>query len=87
MSIIPDDTGTATALPRLLRLPEVLSLTGLSRSQLMRTISRGQFPRGVRISDGGRCTVWAEEEVAAWRAERLKVARVATHWADAEVRK
>jgi len=49
---------------RLLRLPEVLRLTGLSRSTLYRKIKAGEFPRPVKL--GKRAVGWRESEVIAW---------------------
>ena len=49
---------------RLIRLPEVLRATGLSRTTLYRKISHGQFPEPVRL--GPRPVAWRECDVAAW---------------------
>ena len=49
---------------RLLRLPEVLRLTGLSRSTVYRKIKAGEFPRPVKL--GKRAVGWREFEVIAW---------------------
>ena len=55
-------------LDRLMRLEEVLSYTGLSRSELYRQIQEGTFPRPVRV--GKRAVRWRESEVEEWIAER-----------------
>ena len=55
-------------LDRLMRLEEVLSYTGLSRSELYRQIQEGTFPRPVRV--GKRAVRWRESEVVEWIAER-----------------
>ncbi len=49
---------------RLLRLPEVLTLTGLSKSVLHDLVKKGRFPASVRISE--RAVAWWECEVRAW---------------------
>ena len=49
---------------RLIRLPEVLRLTGLSRSTVYRLEKEGRFVSRVRLGD--RATAWRFEEVAAW---------------------
>ena len=54
------------AAPRLLRLPAVLAVTGLSRSGLYADTS---FPRAVKI--GPRAVAWVQGEVDAWCAERI----------------
>ena len=49
---------------RLLRLPEVLRLTGLSRSAVYRKIKAGEYPRPLKL--GKRAVGWRESEVIAW---------------------
>lgn len=56
---------------RLIRLPAVMRLTGLSRSTINRMESRGQFPP--RIRDGARAVAWREREILAWIEARPTV--------------
>jgi prophage regulatory protein len=51
---------------RLMRLKEVLDLTGLRRATLYRKIRTGNFPRQVRISE--RCAAWRESAIRSWLA-------------------
>lgn len=51
---------------RLLRLPEVLHITGDSESGLRRKIADGEFPKPVKI--GPRAVAWLESEVHAYIA-------------------
>lgn len=51
---------------RLMRLKEVLNLTGLRRATLYRKIRTGTFPRQVRISE--RCAAWRESAIRSWLA-------------------
>jgi len=53
----------------LIRLEQVKTRTGLSRSTLYAYINDGRFPRPVTISD--RCVAWVETEIDAWIAERI----------------
>ena len=53
---------------RLLRLDEVLSYTGLSRSELYRKMQEGTFPGSVKVSK--RAVRWRESEVERWIEER-----------------
>ncbi len=53
---------------RLIRLEEVLSYTGLSRSELYRKTQIGEFPGSVKV--GVRAVRWRESEVEEWIAER-----------------
>lgn len=54
--------------PRLLRLPVVLSLTGLSRTRLYELERAGQFPARRRIS--ARCCAWRADQVSSWIESR-----------------
>lgn len=46
---------------RLLRLPEVMALTGLKRSSLYLKISQSEFPSQVKIGD--RASAWKLSEI------------------------
>lgn len=54
---------------RLLRLPEVISRTGRSRSAIYRDMLSGQFPKSVPIGPNARG--WVESEVDAFIAARI----------------
>jgi prophage regulatory protein len=49
---------------RILRLPAVLKLTGLSRSSIYLMISSGNFPR--QVSLGARAVGWRECDIHDW---------------------
>lgn len=49
---------------RLLRLEQVLGLTGLSKATLYQMVAAGEFPRPVRI--GRRAVAWRESAVQVW---------------------
>ena len=49
---------------RLMRLNEVLDLTGLSRATLYRKIQAGTFPAQHKIAE--RCCGWRAGEVTVW---------------------
>ncbi|MCC4859899.1 helix-turn-helix transcriptional regulator [Vibrio splendidus] len=55
---------------RLIRLNEVLVMTGLSRSGMYRSIEKQQFPSQVPIGD--RAVAWVESEVQMWIAEKIE---------------
>ncbi|WP_390905437.1 helix-turn-helix transcriptional regulator [Occallatibacter riparius] len=54
---------------RFLRLPEVITRVGLSRSQIYRLMARGEFPMGVRL--GMNSTRWTASSINSWIAERI----------------
>ena len=53
---------------RLIRLPEVLNLCGLSRSAVYEMIPKDEFPRPVRI--GARSVGRRQSEIQHWMAAR-----------------
>ncbi len=56
---------------RIIRLAEVLRLTGLSRTTIWRREKAGTFPRRVRL--GRHAVGWHYAEVAAWLNSRERV--------------
>ena len=48
----------------IIRLPEVIAKTGLSRSTIYCQISKGNFPKGVPIGDHARG--WLNYEIDEW---------------------
>jgi prophage regulatory protein len=63
-----------------LRLPEVKTVTGLSKSSLYALIRANSFPSPVRL--GPRTVAWVRSEVRHWAAERILTSRSATSHPD-----
>ena len=53
----------------LLRLDQVRSRTGLSRSTIYAYVQGNRFPRPVSISE--RCVAWIESEIDDWIKQRI----------------
>jgi prophage regulatory protein len=53
---------------RLLRLEEVMRMTGLKQRTLYRLIAEGKFSKQVRLS--ARAVAWKENEIRAWIKSR-----------------
>lgn len=49
---------------RLIRRPEVLNLTGMSKSTLYRHIAEGRFPRPVAL--GEQAVAWRLSDIQTW---------------------
>ena len=58
-------TGTACSL---LRLPHVMSRTGLPKSSIYMLIGQGRFPKPVKISARG--VAWPSTVIDGWIAEK-----------------
>lgn len=54
---------------KLIRLPQVLTKTGLSKSVLYDLISKSNFPKGILISK--RIRVWDNEIINIWIKSKL----------------
>ena len=51
---------------KIYRLPDVMNLTGLSRSSIYLRISEQQFPKPIKL--GRRAVGWPEDTIIAWQA-------------------
>ncbi len=60
----------------ILRLPEVIARTGLSRSTIYFRISAGTFPKAINL--GGRAVGWLETEIEEWLQNRIDASRNAS---------
>lgn len=61
---------------KILRLPSVKELTGLSRSTIYLRISKNEFP--APISLGARAVGWIESEIEAWLSAQVEKSRKAS---------
>ena len=55
---------------RIIRLSEVIRMTGLGRSSIYKKISEGVFPKPVSL--GGRAVGWVLDEVEGWILDRIE---------------
>jgi prophage regulatory protein len=55
----------------ILRAPKVRGVTGWSNSTLYEKISKGLFPKPIKLDPDGRAVGWLESEVAAWQKARI----------------
>ena len=58
---------------KILRLDNVKSKTGLSRSTIYRLMDEGHFPHQINL--GFRALGWLESEVDKWRDEKISSSR------------
>lgn len=54
---------------KIIRLKEVVAITGLSRSTIYERMSMEEFPPNVNL--GGSAVGWLESEVVAWIEKRV----------------
>ena len=55
---------------KMYRLPEVMDMTGLSRSSIYLRVSTDEFPKPVKI--GRRAIGWPEDSIIAWQAKMME---------------
>jgi len=71
MSAFPCDRAAPRARRvRMLRLAQVLEVTGLGKTKIYDLQAEGRFPMRVKITS--HSVAWIEEEVQAWLAERIE---------------
>lgn len=66
---VPVMPVSSPAQERFMRLPEVIHVSGLSRSTIYDLISRDAFP--AQVSLGGKNVAWLASEVSVWMKERI----------------
>ena len=59
-----------TGIPQLIPLPEVVKITGISKSEIFRRLKESRFPITARLGTG-RCTRWERSEIVGWVNARL----------------
>ncbi|WP_084390919.1 helix-turn-helix transcriptional regulator [Novosphingobium capsulatum] len=61
--------GTANGLgkpaDRLIRIDEVIEITGMGKTSIYRLMRQGQFPQ--QFKPGGYASRWSESEIRTWR--------------------
>ncbi len=54
----------------ILRLPEVIKITGLGRSTIYRDINLGNFPKPIKL--GQKSTGWLSSDISTWIDSRIQ---------------
>ena len=58
---------------KILRLPAVKELTGLSRSSIYLRISKKEFPSSISLGD--RAVGWLEDDINQWLEQKVEASR------------
>lgn len=58
---------------RLIKIDEVRSRVGLSRSAIYRMMAQGGFP--MQVKQGNRAAAWVDSEIEAWIQRRIEESR------------
>jgi prophage regulatory protein len=70
MSVQTSQPTSKSTLPRIIRLPEVVSRTGLPRASIYQQMAQGSFPKPIPLST--RTRGWIESEIDTWIDERIR---------------
>jgi prophage regulatory protein len=70
---VSGDFSTKENLMKILRLADVMSKTGLSKTSVYEYITAGNFPKQIKL--GPRSAGWVEAEIDAWLASRIEASR------------
>ncbi len=62
---------------KMLRLPSVIELTGLSRSSIYLRMKNNAFPQSISLGD--RAVAWLESDIEQWLDERISASKAAYH--------
>ncbi|MBL4682452.1 MAG: AlpA family transcriptional regulator [Pseudomonadales bacterium] len=60
---------------KMLRLPSVIELTGLSRSSIYLRMKNDGFPQSISLGD--RAVAWLESDIEEWLEEKVSTAKSA----------
>ena len=60
-----------------LRLPDVIKQTGLSRSSIYLRIGNNEFPQSISL--GGRSVGWLQQEIDDWVLGKIEASRINDH--------
>ena len=55
---------------KIYRLPEVMTITGLSRSSIYLRMSTNEFPKPIKI--GRRAVGWTEDSIITWQSNIME---------------
>lgn len=61
----------------ILRLPQVIKQTGLSRSSIYLRMANKEFPKSVSL--GSRAVGWLEKDIDEWIIEKIEQGRINDH--------
>lgn len=71
MSKNPVNTLVQPDQDRLIRMRDVIALTGISRTYIYALSATGKFPRSVPLVPGGTSRAWVLSEVEEWVNQRI----------------
>lgn len=57
---------------KIIRLPEVVKMVGLSRATIYSKVKEGSFPAQIKL---GRLSGWVESEVQDWISRQIQASR------------
>jgi prophage regulatory protein len=71
MNYIENNLSIHKSALRLLRIKDVMSRTGISRSYIYQLVSDGSFPKPAHLVPKGTSVGWLESEIEEWIDQRI----------------
>lgn len=65
-------TNMAEDIKRLIRIKQVVNLTGLSKSYVYQLAKERLFPKPVKLVEGGTASAWVLSEVTEWINSKIQ---------------
>lgn len=56
---------------RLIRIKELIKITGLSKSYIYQLAKENHFPKPIRLVEGGIASAWVLSEINSWIDSRI----------------
>lgn len=56
---------------RLIRIRDVIQLTGISKSYIYQLVNQNLFPKSIQLVPGGTSVAWVKSEVLDWIDDRI----------------
>jgi len=56
---------------RFIRMPDLRTKVGLSKSQIYKLIQQGEFPKQIKLGD--KIAVWIDSEVEEWMSSKVHI--------------
>ena len=62
---------------KLIRIQQVAEKLGVSVSWIYKHLAKRDFPRPIKLTDGGRAIAWRESDIDAWIETRIEESKTA----------
>ena len=72
MNQVKAEINQTTKSNKLIRIKDVILMTGISKSYIYQLVSKNLFPKPIQLIPGGTSVAWIESEVLGWIDGRIQ---------------